>query len=98
MPSLSDTSSKVQPRPRNLKDQEVTFPSGRFLKTYRNEKPWKQNHEKKCWSNIDNTNTCEVIEPAQRWFFMRWITNMHMIIVHIKIIANTVLIATLGFQ
>ena len=75
-----------------------TFSCSHFLKTYRNEMPWKQHQDNKCWSNVATTNTCEVIEHERCWWFMCWITNRHMLIVHHKTIANMGLSDALGCQ
>ena len=45
------------------------FPRSHFLKMCRNEKPWKQYHDNKCWSNVDKTNMSEVIEHVQLALF-----------------------------
>ena len=42
-----------------------TFSSCLFLKICHNEEPWKQHHDNKGWSTVDNTNAREVIEHAQ---------------------------------
>ena len=53
----------------------LTFSRGRFLKTRLNEKPWKQHHDNKCWSNVDSNRhmrsnwACTMLN-----FFICWVT------------------------